>query len=70
MDRNEHELGLLGSAVPVRALASITDLNVFRRDRATNNWFVVLFVTCLCVFSGLLAAKVSPLVASTIWTGF
>ena len=68
MDRTEHEVGLLSS--PTRAPASVTDLNVFRRDRTTNNWFVVLFVTCLCVFSGMLAAKLTPMVAKSIWSGF
>jgi hypothetical protein len=62
------EVGLLASAQP--ALASITSLTAFRRDRTVDNLFVALFVVCLCVLSGMLAAKVSPLVAASIWNGF
>ena len=55
---------------PEPVLASVTDLVAFRRDRSVDNWFVALFVVCFCVFAWTFAAKVSPLIASAIWSGF
>lgn len=66
--RDKNEVGMLASAQPV--LASITSLATFRRDRTVDNWFVALFVVCLCGLSGTLAAKLAPLLAASITNGF
>lgn len=55
---------------PGRTPAPITSLQDFRRDRVLNDWCIALFVTCLCVLSGVLAVKLSPLVANSVWSSF
>jgi len=70
MKHEPNEARWLAAAEHARVLTPITDLNVFRRDRSTNNWLVVLFVACLSVFSALLAVKISPLIAYAAGSGF
>ena len=53
-----------------RASASITDLHAFRRERITNDWLIVLFVTALGACAAFLALELSHIAGAATGTGF
>jgi hypothetical protein len=42
----------------------IIDLLAFRRERSIDNWVLALWALGFCVFTGLFAAKISPLLGA------